>query len=148
MARPSRTDLGSLAESRFEPPSTPARTDSFEAAPKKMLRALGRGATGPEVRGLQAKLQLLGMMSAGDVKSGPGVYGPRTELAVERFQKRVGLEVTGVADGVTRAKIMAADRRDLEVTAPAVKALDIARAAQTITDEDDDEVTFGLGRAS
>lgn len=146
-ARSSRTDLEAVGPRRLTSSRAPLRSDSFEAGPKKVLRPLLRGATGADVRGLQAKLQLLGMMSAGDVKSGPGVYGPRTELAVERFQERVGLPVTGVADAATRAKIMSADRRDLEATAPVVNALDLSRAAQTLTDEDD-EVTVGLGRAS
>ena len=146
-ARSSRTDLEAVGSSRLPTARPQPRNDSFEAAPRKVLAALRRCATCAEVRGLQAKLQLLGMMSAGDVKSGPGVYGPRTELAVERFQERVGLPVTGIADATTRVKIMSVDRRDLEATAPVVNTLELSRMAQTLTDEDEDD-TVGLGRAS
>lgn len=104
--------------------------DSFHAAPKKVLRTLRRGATGSQVRGLQAKLQLLGLMTARDVKSGPGVFGPRTEAAVARFQQRLGYPPTGVADPGTRAALMGADKENTETTAP-------AGPSKTLTDDDE-----------
>ena len=135
--RQSRVDLETF-DDRHPQASTPKSSDSFQSAPKKTLSTLKRGATGAEVRGLQAKLQLLGLMKAGDIKSGPGVYGPRTEHAVARFQERLGLPVTGVADPGTRAAIMGADRTNQETTAPTISPLELSRMAQTMTDEDDD----------
>ncbi len=122
-----------------------AARDGFDrAAPKAVvLGTLRRGSTGAEVRGLQAKLQMLGLMSAADVKSGPGVYGPRTELAVKRFQARlqgrVDLPVTGIADAATRRALLAAERRDVEATGPMPAVTRSDPASRTITDEDDDE---------
>jgi len=128
-------------------PKAPGINDSFQAAPKRILTTLKPGATGPEVHGVQLKLKLLGLMSDQGVKSGPGVYGPRTFAAIKRFQERLGLPVTGFAEPGTRAALMGAERKNHETTAPAVEALEISRMAQTITDEDDDEAT-AVDRAS
>lgn len=38
--------------------------------------------------------------------SGDGVFGPKTEAAVKVWQKRVGLEVTGIIDSVAWSKIV------------------------------------------
>lgn len=162
-ARRSSTDSLGVSHRQGLNKITASRDDSFQAAPKKVLSTLRRGATGSEVRGVQAKLQVLGLMKTSDVKSGPGVYGPRTEQAVKRFQKRLGLPATGLADPLTRAMLMRAERKDHEATAPidahhasndssndktgSITALDVSRAAQTITDEDD-EATIELIRAS
>ena len=56
-------------------------------------RALTSGSKGSEVKELQQKLTQLGYQ-LGKVD---GVYGPKTEDAVKRFQKKRGLKVDGVA---------------------------------------------------
>lgn len=70
--------------------------DGFE---RKSVTAqlLQRGMTGPAVTQLQQRLVSAKFMSLDDLKSGPGVYGPRTEAAVKRLQAHVGLPVTGIA---------------------------------------------------
>jgi len=57
---------------------------------------LALGSSGPAVKQLQQALAALG------VNPGPidGVFGPKTEAAVKRFQKRVG----GVSDGIVGPK--------------------------------------------
>ena len=55
---------------------------------------LSRGSEGPEVRRLQTRLNNLDYLTAGI----DGQFGPRTADAISYFQKRNGLEQTGVAD--------------------------------------------------
>lgn len=54
---------------------------------------LGRGARGPEVKEMQARLAQLGYVV------GPldGIFGPKTDQAVRRFQQEHGLKVDGIA---------------------------------------------------
>ena len=144
--RGTQSELAIVAQRQAQA-SVPGTKDSFQATPKRVLTTLKPGATGPEVHGIQLKLKLLGLMSEKDVKSGPGIYGPRTHAAVRRFQERLGLPVTGFADPGTRAALMGAERKNHETTAPAVEALEISRMAQTLTDEDDDVAT-AVDRAS
>ena len=55
------------------------------------LTTLKNGSNGPEVKTLQRLLNTLGY-SCGNVD---GSFGPKTEAAVKKFQKAVGLEVDG-----------------------------------------------------
>ena len=61
---------------------------------------LRNGSSGSEVEDLQRKLAGKG------INPGPvdGIFGPKTEDAVKRFQERAGLE----ADGIAGPKTMAA----------------------------------------
>jgi uncharacterized protein (TIGR02594 family) len=62
--------------------------------------ALRMGATGDSVRQIQ-----LALKSVGFALTGTGWFGPATDVAVETFQKRTGLPVTGVVDSATAQAI-------------------------------------------
>ncbi|HEY1088968.1 MAG TPA: peptidoglycan-binding domain-containing protein, partial [Archangium sp.] len=82
--------------------------DGFER--KVAAAALQRGMTGAAVTQLQQKLVTAKFMSLNDFRSGPGVYGPRTEAAVKRLQLRVGLPVTGIANASTQQALASGAR--------------------------------------
>lgn len=113
--------------------------DGFE---RKSVTAqlLQRGMTGPVVSQLQSRLLAAKFMSMDDFKSGPGVYGPRTEAAVKRLQAHVGLPVTGIAAPSTLAALANGARyqpvREPETTKPISLAQVHARLSETFTDED------------
>lgn len=119
--------------------------DGFE---RKSVTAqlLQRGMMGPAVRQLQERLVAAKFMPSNDYKSGPGVYGPRTEAAVKRLQAHVGLPVTGVAAPSTLAALASGARyqpvREPEATMPVSLASVHARLSETFTDE----VTQPMGR--
>ena len=133
-------------------PALPARVapraaavDGFEAAKKPAVAALHRGSTGPAVRALQDRLVKAGALKPADVATGPGVYGPRTEAGVKRFQASVGLPVTGIAGPETQAALASgtrfqADRkpeRHVEdvPTQPTLQAQVHARLSDTLSEE-------------
>ncbi len=131
-------------------PSAAARPlDGFERR-SVTTQLLQRGMTGPAVRALQQKLVSAGFMPLADLRSGPGVYGPRTEAAVRRLQAAVGLPQTGVAapgtlsalNGGARYEAPRPARHTAEVTQPAALAAVRARLCETLTDE----VTQPMGR--
>ena len=70
---------------------------SFEPPPRNDVPTLGlrHGMTGPQVRKLQEDLIKLGYMTREQVNTGPGVFGPRTERALEAFQKKNHLAPNG-----------------------------------------------------
>jgi peptidoglycan hydrolase-like protein with peptidoglycan-binding domain len=78
------------------------------------------------VRSLQSQLLKAGYLTARDVTSGPGVFGPRTEQGVRAFQRSVGLAETGVA-GATTLSALASGTRFIS----AVRA----KLSQTFTEE-------------
>lgn len=93
----------------------PGRTS---AAPSVV--SLRRGMTGAGVRELQRKLQVLGYLSAADIATGPGVFGPRTQNAVMNFQVRHGIKRTGVVGSYTQdALARALNRGPTPAPAPA-----------------------------
>lgn len=63
---------------------------------------LARGRRGRAVDALQDKLIALGLMTERQKKTGPGIFGPRTQNAVEKFQKAVGLSASGRFDNATQ----------------------------------------------
>ncbi len=82
------------------------------SAPSGVMR---KGDSGPQVKQLQDALTKLGYMTAAQVKTGPGVFGPQTESAVKRFQGDKNL----TADGVYGPKTQAAMNKALGgVTTP------------------------------
>jgi peptidoglycan hydrolase-like protein with peptidoglycan-binding domain len=131
------------AADRFDGPTAPASA------------RLQRGAVGPAVRALQDRLVRVGALTASDVASGPGVFGPRTEAGVRRFQARVGLPSTGIAtpetlqalrsDGFIRAARAPRRETDEATTQPTSRAAVDARLADTFTDEDPDAMGASPG---
>ncbi len=83
------------AASAPKPPPVPAAT-------------LKRGSEGTAVKQLQSALVRLGHMSAASVKTGPGLYGPRTEAGVRHFQKAAKVPVSGVYGPQTRVALQRA----------------------------------------
>lgn len=73
---------------------------------------MAQGSKGQPVQILQENLVFLG------INPGPidGVFGPKTEAAVKRFQKLQGLEVDGIVGPKTREAIVAR-KRDLKQAA-------------------------------
>tara|TARA_B100000902_G_C27320949_1_gene924419 strand:+ start:4587 stop:6845 length:2259 start_codon:yes stop_codon:yes gene_type:complete len=61
---------------------------------------LRNGSRGPAVKALQ---QMLGMPPAEQ----DGIYGPKTEAAVRKFQQRAGIQVDGIAGGQTQSALAA-----------------------------------------
>ncbi len=128
----------------------PGKVDAFE---RKSVTAqiLQRGMTGAAVSKLQQQLVAAKFMSVDEQRSGPGVYGPRTENAVKRLQAYVGLPVTGIAAPSTLAALASGARyqpvqakpmkRDPEVTTPITMAMVHAKLSETFTDD----VTQPLG---
>lgn len=119
--------------------------DGFE---RKSVTAqlLQRGMIGPAVTQLQQRLVTAKFMPVNDFKSGPGIYGPRTEAAVQRLQAHVGLPLTGIAAPSTLAALASGARyqpvREPEATTPISLAMVHARLSETFTDE----VTQPMGR--
>lgn len=132
----------------------PARPSTASQAPVKRpvdgferksvtAQLLQRGMTGAAVTQLQQRLVSAKFMSMSDFKSGPGVYGPRTEAAVKRLQAFVGLPANGVAGPSTLAAVQSGvrfeERRPVpaspEVTAPMSRALVHARLSETFSDD-------------
>lgn len=141
-----RTAMASSRQAapRVEVTKQPVRPlDGFERAKSVQVLVLQRGMTGSVVTGLQQKLVSSRFMSLSDFKSGPGVYGPRTEAAVKRLQQFVGLPVTGVAGPSVFAALNSGARFEdrSEVTAPIQASRVMARLAETFSEE----VTQPLG---
>lgn len=63
-------------------------------------KPLRMGATGSAVQQMQ-----LALRAQGYALTGTGYFGPATDTAVEAYQKRAGLPVTGVVDGATAKAI-------------------------------------------
>jgi peptidoglycan hydrolase-like protein with peptidoglycan-binding domain len=120
-----------------------AQVDGFERKSVTSVLVLQRGMTGSVVTGLQQKLVAARFMSQADFKSGPGVYGPRTEAAVRRLQAYVGLPATGVAGPSTFSALNSGTRYQerAEITAPITMSTVHARLSETFPDE----VTQPLG---
>ncbi len=125
--------------------ATKRPVDGFERKPVS-AQLLQRGMMGPAVTQLQQRLVASKFMPSNDFKSGPGIYGPRTEAAVKRLQAHVGLPVTGIAAPSTLAALASGVRfeapRDPEATSPVSLSAVHSRLSETFTDE----VTQPMGR--
>ncbi|WP_224360811.1 peptidoglycan recognition protein family protein [Hyalangium versicolor] len=87
--------------------STPVRTTATAAkasvtAPPAGLR---KGDEGPKVKQLQDALVQLKYMTKEQVATGPGVFGPKTEAAVKKFQADQKLPNTGFYGDQTHAAL-------------------------------------------
>lgn len=61
------------------------------------LPNLGPGSTGTDVKTLQDWLVKNGFLSATDLATGPGIYGPKTTAAVTKWQQTAGFDTQGNA---------------------------------------------------
>lgn len=68
---------------------------------KKLNQNLQKGTKNDYVKVLQKRLIKMGLLS--DKAGADGIYGPKTEEAVKKLQKELGVNVTGVWDDATRA---------------------------------------------
>ncbi|MCS6885115.1 MAG: peptidoglycan-binding protein [Acidobacteriota bacterium] len=98
-----------------QPAPTPAPTPQPPTSSVPQVD-LQRGSTGPEVRKLQDNLVKLGYMTRDEVNTGPGIFGPRTEAAVKRFQAANGIPQTGYFGPMTRTAMEKALRADRPTT--------------------------------
>jgi peptidoglycan hydrolase-like protein with peptidoglycan-binding domain len=75
---------------------------------------LARGSSGPKVESLQKALAAFG------VNPGPidGLFGPQTEAAVKRFQKKAGLQEDGIVGSKTMGAIEAMQKPALTAPKP------------------------------
>ncbi len=64
---------------------------------------LEKGARGPAVEKLQKALVKGGYMTQAEMNTGPGVFGPRTEAALKKFQAANNVKNTGYYGPLTRA---------------------------------------------
>ncbi|WP_328411325.1 L,D-transpeptidase family protein [Streptomyces violaceus] len=100
---PARTQTGG------SPSAAPAPPDDGKpsAAPPAPARVLwSRGATGRDVRELQARLRQVAWLFEGPT----GTYGEQTERAVSGFQGKRGLPRTGRTDTVTWQRLLGMTR--------------------------------------
>lgn len=155
---PMRVSPRAPAPGPSTPQATPARagaersgpTDGFDRSASPQPAPLRRGAVGALVRQLQQRLVAAGFLSPRDLQTGPGVYGPRTEAAVQRLQASVGLEPTGVAGPPTFAALASGarfqgptPRREAsEAKTDPFRAAVVPAPSQTLTEE----ITLPLGR--
>lgn len=78
-----------------------AQTGRFDAATRSAMNnvltgSIKDGARGNIVRALQDALVRHGYMTEAQVNTGPGIFGPRTDAALRRFQSANGLSDDGV----------------------------------------------------
>ena len=85
-----------IAQATPEPEPTPT---------PEPYTTLAKGATGPAVTNLQARLSELGYLTSAI----DGDYGNKTKTAVQKFQEKAGLKATGIADVETQEKLFAPD---------------------------------------
>jgi spore coat assembly protein SafA len=88
--------------------SGPTTSSGGTAPTPAASKNLASGSKGPEVTQLQDKLVSLGYMTKAQVATGPGIYGPRTEAAVKRFQSDNNIQQTGVVGPQTAAALKTA----------------------------------------
>jgi len=68
---------------------------------ERMHKGLSSGDVGKDVKDIQNELNKY--LGSNDKIVADGIYGPKTKAAVEKLQKELGIEVTGVWDDTTRA---------------------------------------------
>ncbi|MET9531336.1 MULTISPECIES: L,D-transpeptidase family protein [unclassified Streptomyces] len=101
---PARRPTASGAPSPAKRPARPAAPKPSAVPPGPTLMA--SGATGKQVRELQARLRQIAWFGA----TPTGTYGPVTVAAVKGFQGKRGLTRTGTTDTVTWRRLLAMTR--------------------------------------
>ena len=91
--------LFNLQNSAPTPTPNPAPTNQNPAIPTSTLKEGNRGS---QVRQLQNLLVRFGFMTQAQMNTGPGIFGNRTEAALERFQRSVNLNDDGTYGRNTR----------------------------------------------
>lgn len=81
------------------------------------VRELRRGDSGQDVLWAQETLVALGDLSRTEMSTGPGAFGPRTELALKAFQQKAGVPTTGGVGPLTRSAMNVWLRRASEPAA-------------------------------
>jgi LysM repeat protein len=81
--------------------------DSFEPDTSALVPQidLQRGMQGAEVEALQSSLVRLGHMSQATMDTGPGIFGPGTQAALQSFQSANGVPATGYYGPLSRAAL-------------------------------------------
>ncbi|HEX8734073.1 MAG TPA: peptidoglycan-binding protein [Pyrinomonadaceae bacterium] len=97
-------------ETPNETPTAPNPTPSNPATGG----TLQRGENGRAVEALQDRLIRLGLMTEAQQRTGPGIFGPKTEAAVKAFQRSVGLNPSGRFDNATRSAMNKIFSGDIE----------------------------------
>ena len=87
-------------------PTTPTTPTTIPTT-TPTTNVLKRGSNGDAVKDLQNILVKLGQLSDAQMQTGVGIYGPKTQKAVESFQANVGLPVTGELDAPTQKAMSA-----------------------------------------
>jgi peptidoglycan hydrolase-like protein with peptidoglycan-binding domain len=75
---------------------------------RQVNEGVARGTRGSVVRGLQNRLVALGLLTVGQVSSGPGLFGPQTEEALRMFQRVHGINPSGTLTDETYKALLAA----------------------------------------
>lgn len=83
------------------------------AAAQKKVEGLAFGIKNSDVTALQNKLRTAKFLT----EKSTGYFGPATQNAVKKFQEKVGLPVTGIADKTTLAKLESFDVKSSESVA-------------------------------
>jgi hypothetical protein len=98
-----RRDVAAIMNGKEEP-AKPATAPAPAPAVKTntiSIRTLSEGCEGEDVRALQILLSGRGCKTDAD-----GIFGPKTKKAVEKYQKKVGLTVDGIAGKDTLSNLM------------------------------------------
>ncbi|MGX1564786.1 L,D-transpeptidase family protein [Streptomyces sp. NPDC055506] len=101
---PARTPAGGGSPSTAPDPPDDDKPSAAPPAPARVLWS--RGATGRDVRELQARLRQVAWLFEGPT----GTYGEQTERAVSGFQGKRGLPRTGRMDTVTWQRLLGMTR--------------------------------------
>jgi peptidoglycan hydrolase-like protein with peptidoglycan-binding domain len=100
-----------------------AENGTYDEPTQEIIRqvnaGVGRGSRGNVVRGMQNRLVSLGLMTVGQVASGPGIFGPQTEEALKMFQRVHGIDPNGVLTDETYQALLTASPAPVSTTAPA-----------------------------
>jgi len=101
-ARPGTGAAGPAAPSK-PPEAAPARGGTSLKGVTLPAGDLEKGDSGAAVKQLQGALVKLGHMTAAEMRTGPGVFGPRTQSALKEFQAKHDVPATGYYGPLTRA---------------------------------------------